>query len=155
MLQGKSRWYPPYVPFERKSVFCMSKAQAHEVYGLSNVGVDVQTLGEANFFDADWLTCFDEVPRRGSKVKCRTLKPDLWPRFYTLFTSVYQEPPTNYGMEVTKAFARVGFTQLKSVLLRFDHNIYVCLGLVYFYLFKSIFQFIFSHSFHCILFLKN
>ena len=106
MLQGKLRWYPPYVPFERKSVFCMSKAQAHEVYGLSNVGVDVRTLGEANFSYADWLTCFDEVPRRGSKVKCMTLKLDLWPKFYILFTSVYQEPPTNYGMEVTKAFAR-------------------------------------------------
>lgn len=84
----------------------MSKAQAHEVYGLSNSGVDARTLDEASFTDAEWLSCFDEVPRRGSKVKCRTLKLDLWPRFYTLFTSVYQEPPSNYGMEVTKAFAR-------------------------------------------------
>ena len=106
MLQSKSHWFPLYVPFEKKTVFCMTKAEAHEVYGLSNSGVDARTLGEAHFSDAEWLSCFDEVPRRGSKVKCRSLKPDLWSRFYTLFTSVYQEPPSNYGLEVTKAFAR-------------------------------------------------
>ena len=106
MLQGKTRWYPPYVPFERKSVFCMTKAQAHEVYGLSDSGVDARTLGEADFTDDEWQKCFEEVPRRGSKVKCRVVRAEFWPRFYTLFTSVYQEPPSNYGMEVTKAFAR-------------------------------------------------
>ena len=42
----------------------MSKAEAHEVYGLSNSGVDARTLGEASFSDAEWLSCFDEVPRR-------------------------------------------------------------------------------------------
>ena len=53
MLQGKLYWYPLYVSFEGKSIFCMSKAQAHEVYGLSNFGVDARTLGEANFIDAE------------------------------------------------------------------------------------------------------
>lgn len=106
MLQGKTRWYPPYVPFEKKSVFCMTKVQAVEVYGLSDSGVDARTLGEADFTDDEWQKCFEEVPRRGSKVKCRAVRAEFWPRFYTLFTSVYQEPPSNYGMEVTKAFAR-------------------------------------------------
>lgn len=106
MLQGKTRWYPPYVPFEKKSVFCMTKAQTHEVYGLSDCGVDARTLGEVDFPNDEWQKCFAEVPRRGSKVKCRVVRTEFWPRFYTLFTSVYQEPPSNYGMEVTKAFAR-------------------------------------------------
>lgn len=106
MLQGKSRWYAPHVPFEKKSIFCMTKADAHEVYGLSDVGVDARVLGEADFTNDEWLQCFEEVPRRGSKVKCRDVKAEFWPKFYTLFTSVYQEPPSNYGMEVTKAFAR-------------------------------------------------
>ena len=94
------------MPFERKSVFCMTKAQAHEVYGLSDSGVDARALGEADFTDDEWQNCFEGVPKRGSKVKCRAVKPEFWTRFYTLFTSVYQEPPSNYGMEVTKAFAR-------------------------------------------------
>ena len=100
------RWYAPHVPFEKKSVFCTTKAQAHEVYGLSDVGMDVRVLGEADFTNDEWLQCFEEVPRRGSKVKCRDVRAEFWPKFYTLFTSVYQEPPGNYGMEVTKAFAR-------------------------------------------------
>ncbi len=45
MLQGKTCWYPLYVPFEKKSVFCMTKAHAHEVYGLSDFSVDARALG--------------------------------------------------------------------------------------------------------------
>ena len=84
------RWYAPHVPFEKKSVFCMTKAQAHEVYGLFDVGVDAKLLGKANFTNEEWLQCFEEVQRRGSKVKCRDVRAEFWPRFYTLFTSVYQ-----------------------------------------------------------------
>ncbi|MCO5595686.1 hypothetical protein L7F22_049731 [Adiantum nelumboides] len=74
--KSKSHWCTPYVPFERKTVFCMTKAQAHE------------------------------VPKRGSKVNCKDVKPELWNKFYVLFTFVYQETPGNYGMEVTKGFAK-------------------------------------------------
>ena len=87
-------------------MFCMNKAQAHEIYNLPDSGVDARTLTEADFKDRDWLTCFKQVPKRGNKVKCRDVLPEYWNRFYTLFTSVYQEPPTNYGMEETKVFAR-------------------------------------------------
>ena len=55
MLQGKTHWYALYVPFEKKSVFCMTKAQAHEVYGLFDVGVDAQVLGKADFTNDVWL----------------------------------------------------------------------------------------------------
>ncbi|MCO5606824.1 hypothetical protein L7F22_061015 [Adiantum nelumboides] len=115
LVLGKGHWCTPYVPFERKTVFCMTKAQAHEVYDLPISRTDDQLLIEADFTNKDWLKCFKEVPKRGSKVKCRDVKPELWNRFYVLFTSVYQEPPRNYGMEVTKGFAK-GFLyeQLKG-----------------------------------------
>ncbi|MCO5609731.1 hypothetical protein L7F22_063963 [Adiantum nelumboides] len=72
--KGKGHWCTPYVPFERKTVFCMTKAQAHEVYDLPNSGVDARLLTEANFTNKDWLKCFKEVPKRGNKVKCRDVK---------------------------------------------------------------------------------
>ncbi|KAI5065375.1 hypothetical protein GOP47_0020070 [Adiantum capillus-veneris] len=84
----------------------MTKPQAHEVYDLPKSGVDARLLTEADFTNKDWLKCFKEVPKSGNKVKCRDVKPELWNRFYVLFTSVYQEPPGNYGMEVTKGFSR-------------------------------------------------
>lgn len=101
-----SRWQPPPVAFERKSVFCMTKAEAIEVYNLNSSGQDPRSISEEVFSNEDWLQVFTEVPKRGSKVKCKTVKKNFWPEFYTSFTSVYQEPPGNYGMEVTKAFAR-------------------------------------------------
>ncbi|MCO5596281.1 hypothetical protein L7F22_050342 [Adiantum nelumboides] len=93
--QGKGSWCIPYVPFERKTTFCMTKSQAHEVYNLPNSGVDARLLTEADFTSKDWLKCFKEVPKRGSKVKCREVKPELWNMFYVLFTSMYQEPPVS------------------------------------------------------------
>ncbi|MCO5572960.1 hypothetical protein L7F22_026722 [Adiantum nelumboides] len=94
--EGKGRWCTPYVPFERNTVFCMTKA--HEVYDLPNSGVDAWLLTEADFTNKDWLKCFKEVPKRGSKVKCRDMKPEPWNKFYVLFTSMYQEPSRNrYG----------------------------------------------------------
>ena len=100
------RWYPPYVHFERQIVFYMNKTQAHKMYNLPKSRVDARTLTEADFKDSDWLNCFKKVPKRGNKVKCRDVLPEYWNMFYTLFTFVYQEPPTNYSMEVTKVFAR-------------------------------------------------
>lgn len=100
------RWYPPYVEFQRQVVFCMNKSQAHDIYDLPDSGTDARLLTEADFKATDWLQCFKQVPKRGNKVKCRDVLPEHWARFYTVFTSVYQEPPTNYGMEVTKVFAR-------------------------------------------------
>lgn len=101
-----SRWQPPHVNFERKSQFCMTMAEAHEVYNLNCAGKDPRLLNEEDFSDKDWLQVFTEVPKRGSKVKCRFVRKEFWSKFYSMFTSVYQEPPGNYGMEVTKAFAR-------------------------------------------------
>ena len=101
-----SRWQPPAVEFERKNVFCMTKAEAHEVYNLSNSGQDPRTILEDIFSEEDWMLVFCEVPKRGSKIKCKTVRREYWDRFYTLFTSVYQEPPGNYGMEVTRAFGK-------------------------------------------------
>ncbi|MCO5576352.1 hypothetical protein L7F22_030161 [Adiantum nelumboides] len=95
----KSRWCTPYVPFETKTVFGMTKAQAHEVYNLLDFGVDAQLLIEANFINKDWLKCFKKVPKRGSKVKCRDVKPEHSNKFDILFTFVYQELPGNYGKE--------------------------------------------------------
>ncbi|MCO5577527.1 hypothetical protein L7F22_031358 [Adiantum nelumboides] len=93
----------------------MTKTQAHEVYDLPNFGVDAQLLIEVDFINKDWLKCFKEVPKWGRKVKCRDVKPELWNIFYVLFTSMYQEPPRNYGMEVTKGFARCFlYEQLKG-----------------------------------------
>ncbi|MCO5573319.1 hypothetical protein L7F22_027088 [Adiantum nelumboides] len=102
LSKGKGRWCTPYVPFERKIVFCMTQAQAHEVYNLPNSGVDSQLLTEADFTNKDWLKCFKKVPKRGSKVKCRDVMPELSNKFYVLFTFMFEEPPGNYGIEVTK-----------------------------------------------------
>ncbi|KAI5068562.1 hypothetical protein GOP47_0016907, partial [Adiantum capillus-veneris] len=76
-----SRWQPPHVNFERKSQFCMTKAEAHEVYKLNCAGQDPRLLNEEDFSDEDWLQVFTEVPKRGSKVKCRFVKKEsseLW-----------------------------------------------------------------------------
>ncbi|MCO5584414.1 hypothetical protein L7F22_038340 [Adiantum nelumboides] len=100
-----SGWQPPHVNFERKIQFCMTKAEAHEVYNLNCAGQDPKLLNKEDFSNEDWLQVFTEVPKRGSKVKCRFVKTEFWSKFYSMFTSVYQEPPENYGMEVTKAFA--------------------------------------------------
>ncbi|MCO5605663.1 hypothetical protein L7F22_059846 [Adiantum nelumboides] len=101
-----SRWHPPHVNFERKIQFCMTKAEAHEVYNWNCAGQDPKLLNEEDFSNEDWLQVFIKVPKRGSKVKCRFVKKEFLRKFYFMFTSVYQEPPGNYGMEVTKAFAR-------------------------------------------------
>ena len=101
-----SRWQPPHVEFKRRNVLCMTKAEAHAVYNLNNCGQDPRTVFEDIFSDEDWLQVFYEVPKRGSKVKCKIVRREHWDGFYTLFTSVYQEPPGNYGMEVTRAFAK-------------------------------------------------
>ncbi|MCO5605908.1 hypothetical protein L7F22_060094 [Adiantum nelumboides] len=101
-----SRWQPLHVNFERKIQFCMTKAEAHEMYNLNCAGQDPRLLNEEDFSNEDWLHVFTEVPKRGSKVKCRFVKKEFCSKFYSMFTSMYQEPPGNYGMEVTKAFAR-------------------------------------------------
>ncbi|MCO5612408.1 hypothetical protein L7F22_066675 [Adiantum nelumboides] len=84
----------------------MTKAEAHEVYNMNCAGQDPRLLNDEDFSNEDWLQVFTEVPKRGNKVKCRFVKKEFWSKFYSMFTSVYQEPPGNYGMEVTKAFAK-------------------------------------------------
>ena len=34
------------------------------------------------------------------------MRKQYWESFYNLFTLVYQEPPRNYGMEVTQGFGK-------------------------------------------------
>ena len=84
----------------------MTKSEAHAVYKLSDWGHDPRAISEDIFNTEDWLHIFSKVPKRGAKVKCKTVRKEFWESFYSVFTSVYHEPPGNYGMEVTRVFAK-------------------------------------------------
>ncbi|MCO5588615.1 hypothetical protein L7F22_042572 [Adiantum nelumboides] len=43
-------------------------------------GFGLDSMLMAYFTNKDWLKYFKEVPKRGSKVKCRDVKPELWNR---------------------------------------------------------------------------
>lgn len=52
-LASMSKWQPPLFHFERKTVFCMTKEKAHEVYNLSFSSQGPRLLNEEDFLDED------------------------------------------------------------------------------------------------------
>ncbi|MCO5612523.1 hypothetical protein L7F22_066791 [Adiantum nelumboides] len=106
-LQGEvqARWRAPKVRCPLHTIFCQTKKDFNNHYGLDTEGKDPRLLKDSNVSEGDWLSVFSHSKDTSSyRVKCSSLRPEQYEDLLIFYMKVYQKRPTN--MEVNVSFAR-------------------------------------------------
>ncbi|MCO5553172.1 hypothetical protein L7F22_006693 [Adiantum nelumboides] len=100
-----SRWRAPKVHCPLQTIFCQTKKDSNNHYGLDTEGKDPRLLKDSDVSEGDWLSVFSHSRDTSSyRVKCSSIRPEQYEDLLIFYMKVYQKPPTN--MEVNVSFAR-------------------------------------------------
>ncbi|MCO5562765.1 hypothetical protein L7F22_016397 [Adiantum nelumboides] len=101
----KTRWRAPKVHCPLQTIFCQTKKDFNNHYGLDTEGKDPRLLKDSNVLEGDWLPVFSHSRDTSSyRVKCSSIRPEQYKDLLIFYMKVYQKRPTN--MEVNVSFAR-------------------------------------------------
>ncbi|MCO5556150.1 hypothetical protein L7F22_009694 [Adiantum nelumboides] len=96
-----TRWRAPKVHCPLQTIFCQTKKDFNNHYGLDTEGKDPRLLKDSDVSEGDWLSVFNHSRDTSSyRVKCSSIRPE----HMIFYMKVYQKRPTN--MEVNVSFAR-------------------------------------------------
>ncbi|MCO5584490.1 hypothetical protein L7F22_038418 [Adiantum nelumboides] len=101
----EARWRAPKVHCPLQTIFCQTKKDFNNHYGLDTEGKDPRLLKDLDVLEGDWLSVFSHSRDTSSyKVKCSSICPEQYEDLLIFYMEVYQKRPTN--MEVNVSFAR-------------------------------------------------
>ncbi|MCO5576807.1 hypothetical protein L7F22_030627 [Adiantum nelumboides] len=104
-LAMTTRWRAPKVRCPLQTIFCQTKKDFNNHYGLDIEGKDPRLLKDSDVSEGDWLSVFSHSRDTSSyKVKCSSIRPEQYEDLLIFYMKVYQKRPTN--MEVNVSFAR-------------------------------------------------
>ncbi|MCO5577425.1 hypothetical protein L7F22_031257 [Adiantum nelumboides] len=100
-----TRWRAPKVRCPLQTIFCQTKKDLNNHYGLDTEGKDPRLLKDSDVSKGDWLSVFSHSRDTSSyRVKCSSIRPDQYKDLLIFYMKVYQKRPTN--KEVNVSFAR-------------------------------------------------
>ncbi|MCO5607410.1 hypothetical protein L7F22_061606 [Adiantum nelumboides] len=103
--QFQARWRAPKVRCPLQTIFCQTKKDYNNHYGLDTEGKDARLLKDSDVLEGDWLSVFSHSRDTSSyRVKCSSIRPEQYEDLLIFYMKVYQKHPTN--MEVNVSFAR-------------------------------------------------
>ncbi|MCO5586771.1 hypothetical protein L7F22_040713 [Adiantum nelumboides] len=101
----KARWRAPKVHCPLQTIFCQTKKDFNNHYGLDTEGKDPRLLKDSDVLEGDWLSVFSHSRDTSSyRVKCSSIRPEQYEDLLIFYMKVYQKHPTN--MEANVSFAR-------------------------------------------------
>ncbi|MCO5577808.1 hypothetical protein L7F22_031641 [Adiantum nelumboides] len=104
-LAMTTRWRAPKVHCPLQTIFCQTKKDFNNHYGLDTEGKDPRLLKDSDVSEGDWLSVFSHSRDTSSyRVKCSSIRPEQYEDLLIFYMKVYQKRPTN--MEVNVSFAR-------------------------------------------------
>ncbi|MCO5613195.1 hypothetical protein L7F22_067471 [Adiantum nelumboides] len=104
-LAMTTRWRAPKVRCPLQTIFCQTKKDFNNHYGLDTEGKDPRLLKDSDVSEGDWLSVFSHSRDTSSyRVKCSSIRPEQYEDLLIFYMKVYQKRPTN--MEVNVSFAR-------------------------------------------------
>ncbi|MCO5595723.1 hypothetical protein L7F22_049769 [Adiantum nelumboides] len=104
-LAMTTRWRAPKVHCTLQTIFCQTKKDFNNHYGLDTEGKDPRILKDLDVSEGDWLSVFSHSRDTSSyRVKCSSICPEQYEDLLIFYMKVYQKRPTN--MEVNVSFAR-------------------------------------------------
>ncbi|MCO5608809.1 hypothetical protein L7F22_063026 [Adiantum nelumboides] len=104
-LAMTTRWRAPKVHYPLQTIFCQTKKDFNNHYGLDTEGKDPRLLKDLDVLEGDWLSVFSHSRDTSSyRVKCNSIRPEQYEDLLIFYLKVYQKRPTN--MEVNVSFAR-------------------------------------------------
>ncbi|MCO5551993.1 hypothetical protein L7F22_005501 [Adiantum nelumboides] len=99
------RWRALKVHCPLQTIFCQTKIDFNNHYGLDTKGKDPRLLKDSDVSEGDWLSVFSHSRDTSSyRVKCNSIRPEQYEDLLIFYMKVYQKRPTN--MEVNVSFAR-------------------------------------------------
>ncbi|MCO5575989.1 hypothetical protein L7F22_029796 [Adiantum nelumboides] len=100
-----ARWRAPNMHCPLQTIFCQTKKDFHNHYGLDTEGKDPRLLKDSDVLEGDWLSVFSHSRDTSFyRVKCSSIRPEQYEDLLIFYMKVYQKRPTN--MEVNVSFAR-------------------------------------------------
>ncbi|MCO5594993.1 hypothetical protein L7F22_049030 [Adiantum nelumboides] len=100
-----ARWRAPKVHCPLQTIFCQTKKDFNNHYGLDTEGKDPRLLKDSDVSEGDWLSVFSHSRDTSSyRVKCSNILPEQYEDLLIFYMKVYQKRPTN--MEANVSFAR-------------------------------------------------
>ncbi|MCO5597072.1 hypothetical protein L7F22_051146 [Adiantum nelumboides] len=104
-LAMTTRWRAPKVRCPLQIIFCQTKKDFNNHYGLDTEGKDPRLLKDLDVLEGDWLSIFSHSRDTSSyRVKCSSIRPEQYEDLLIFYMKVYQKRPMN--MEVNVSFAR-------------------------------------------------
>ncbi|MCO5568174.1 hypothetical protein L7F22_021870 [Adiantum nelumboides] len=104
-LAMTTRWRAPKVHCPLQTIFCQTKKDFNNHYGLDTEGKDPRLLKDSDVLEGDWLSVFSHSRDTSSyRVKCSSIRPEQYEDLLIFYMKVYKKRPTN--MEVNVSFAR-------------------------------------------------
>ncbi|MCO5593672.1 hypothetical protein L7F22_047688 [Adiantum nelumboides] len=99
------RWRAPKVRCPLQTIFCQTKKDFNNHYGLHTEGKDPRLLKDSDVSEGDWLSVFSHSRDTSSyRVKCSSIRPEQYEDLLIFYMKAYQKRPTN--IEVNVSFAR-------------------------------------------------
>ncbi|MCO5599998.1 hypothetical protein L7F22_054106 [Adiantum nelumboides] len=106
-LAMTTRWRAPKVRCPLQTIFCQTKKDFNNHYGLDTEGKDPRLLKDSDVLEGDWLSVFSHSRDTSSyRVKCSSIRPEQYEDLLIFYMKFYQKRPTN--MEVNFSWAIVG-----------------------------------------------
>ncbi|MCO5564522.1 hypothetical protein L7F22_018183 [Adiantum nelumboides] len=100
-----ARWRAPKVHCPLQTIFCQTKKNFNNHYGLDTEGKDPRLLKDSDVLKGDWLSVFSHSRDTSSyRVKCSSIRSEQYEDLLIFYMKVYQKRPMN--MEVNVSFAR-------------------------------------------------
>ncbi|MCO5587955.1 hypothetical protein L7F22_041908 [Adiantum nelumboides] len=105
ILANTVLWRAPKVRCPLQTIFCQTKKDFNNHYGLDTEGKDPRLLKDSDVSEGDWLSVFSHSRDTSSyRVKCSSIRPEQYEDLLIFYMKVYQKRPTN--MEVNASVAR-------------------------------------------------
>ncbi|MCO5552413.1 hypothetical protein L7F22_005924 [Adiantum nelumboides] len=117
-----ARWRAPKVRYPMQTIFCQTKKDFNNHYGLDTEGKDPRLLKDSDVSKGDWLSIFSHSRDTSSyRVKCSSIRPEQYEDLLIFYMKVYQKRPTN--MEVNVSFARAYVLQFSPRAMKAGRSV--------------------------------
>ncbi|MCO5600434.1 hypothetical protein L7F22_054547 [Adiantum nelumboides] len=121
-LAMTTRWRAPKVRCPLQTIFCQTKKDFNNHYGLDTEGKDPRLLKDSDVSKGDWLSVFSHSRNTSSyRVKCSSIRPEQYEDLLIFYMKVYQKRPTN--LEVNVSFARAYVLQFSPRAVKAERSV--------------------------------
>ncbi|MCO5550386.1 hypothetical protein L7F22_003870 [Adiantum nelumboides] len=121
-LAMTTRWRAPKVHCPLQTIFCQTKKDFNNHYGLDTEGKDPRLLKDSDVLEGDWQSVFSHSRDTSSyRVKCSSICPEQYEDLLIFYMKVYQKRPTN--MEVNVSFARAYVLQFSPRAVKAERSV--------------------------------